>query len=52
MDMFSSTINMYVYKMLELSAKKAVLLTYFLHLFLATNAGFDVFISWKNDLNI
>lgn len=46
MDMFSSTISMCVYKMLELSAKKAVLLTDFLHLFfLATNGGLDVFIS-------
>lgn len=35
---------MCVYKMLELSAKKAVLLTDFLHLFLATNGGLDVFI--------
>lgn len=46
MDMFSSTISMCVYKMLELNAKKAVLLTDFLHLFffLATNGGLDVFL--------
>lgn len=44
MDMFSSTISMCFYKMLELSAKKAALLTDFLHFFLATNGGLDVFI--------